>query len=139
MKHLVAFAVVWLLFVWSTSAEVPVKVIVQQLLAHPSDYDGQAVDVSGCYTCGEHESDSWPDVTIAKSPNRREESVYIDPVTWDPRLHATRSRDVLDPWHVIGRRVRVIGTFRSGGVRPGVSIPPDGPTIIDVTYFRLTR
>jgi hypothetical protein len=139
MKHLLAVATFWLLSVWSASAEAPVKVTVHQLLAHPRDYDRRLVDVSGYYTCGEHESDLWPDAPTAKRASGREESVYIDPVTWDPRFHPKRSRDIFDPWHVTGRRARVIGTFRSGGVRPGLSIPADGPTIVDVMYFRPLR
>ena len=139
MKHVSGVATLWLLSLWSAAGEAPLKLTVRRLLAHPRDYDHRVVDVSGYYLCGEHESDLWPDARTANRPGWLQGSVYIDPVTWDPRFHPKRSPDIFDPWRVTGRRARVIGTFRSGGVRSSVSIPADGPTIVHITYFRPVR
>ena len=139
MKHVSFVAIFWLFSLCSALAETPLKVTVRQLLAHPTDYDHRVVDVSGYYLCGEHESDLWPDARTVKHSGGLELSVYIDPVTWDPRFHPKRSKDIFDPWDVTGHRARVIGTFRASGARPRLSIPSDSPTIVDVTYFRRVR
>ncbi len=124
MKRHLVVAILSLVAVLSVAAEAPLKVTVRQLLANPRHYDHRVVDVSGYYVCGMEDSDLWPNRGTAKR-SRLEDSVYIDPVTWDPRFHPHRSRDILDPWSVTGHSARVVGTFRFRGSRPASSIPPE--------------
>src|SRR5262245_5256598 len=108
--------------------QVPLKVSVRELLAHPDKYDNQRVDVSGYYTAGMEDSFLWPDSRTSKRGDPFDASVYIDPVTWDPTKHPNRSRDILDAWSGHHRRTRVIGTFRSHPIPPGVvTNASDGP------------
>src|SRR5438128_2165325 len=103
------------------AAGAPLKVSVRQLLAHPHDYDGRRVDVTGYYIAG------------------MEDSIYIDPAIWDPQLHPRKPKDLLDAEKLKKHVVRVIGTFRARGVAVGVSTAPHGPTITNVSHFRPLR
>ena len=103
-------------------------------------YHGRRVDVTGYYVCDHnHASDLWSDAATAEHQSDTEPSLYIDPATWDSQLHPKQSKNILDPWRVTHHRARVIGTFLATGARPRFSIPPDSPTIVDVTYFRRLR
>ena len=139
MKHALNYAALLLLPTGLIAGDAPTKVTVDQLLTHPQTYDGRQVDVSGYYTISMEDSDLWPDAQTAKRARGLEGSIYIDPLVWDPSYRGRRSKDVLDADQLTRRRVRVVGTFRAGGVRPRYSIPPDGPTIVNVIYFRPLR
>jgi hypothetical protein len=122
------------------AAQTPLKISVRELLAHPDKYDKRRVDVSGYYTAGMEDSFLWPDSRTSKLGKPFEASMYIDPVTWDPTKHPKRSPDILDAWSGHRRRTRVIGTFRSHPIPPGVvTNASHGPTITDVSYFRPVR
>ena len=138
MKRTLVVYVLLLLPAWVVADDAPAKVTVQQLLAQPDKYDHHRVDVSGYYTTSMEDSDLWPDKATSERA-RSEESIDIDPRVWDPRYTPHRPKDVMDVDALRFRRVRVVGTFRNGGVRGRIAIPADGPTIVDVTYFRPIR
>jgi hypothetical protein len=117
----------------------PLKISVLELLANPDKYDGQRVEVRGYYTAGMEASYLW---TSARASNGHlDDSIYIDPIIWDPRYHPHRSKDILDAEHLKYRFVRVVGTFRSHPLPPWIVTNggEHGPTIKDVSYFRPVR
>jgi hypothetical protein len=139
MKPTLFVSVLLLLPAWVIADDAPAKITVQQLLAQPDKYDHHRVDVSGYYTTSMEDSDLWPDKATSERTRGLEGSIYIDPTVWDPRYTPKKPKDVMDVDALRFRRVRVIGTFRAGGVRGRIAIPPNGPTIVDVTYFRPIR
>jgi hypothetical protein len=138
MRRIAGLAALVLVASSPIASEAPVTVSVRELLSHPRRYDHRLVDVTGYYLCGMEDSDLWPDAGASRSESLTS-SVYIDAATWDSRLHPRRSPAIADPWRVTQHRARVIGVFRAGGVRSKAAIPPDGPTILAVTYFQCAR
>jgi hypothetical protein len=139
MMRVAAVALLLMSATMFAATEAPRKVSVGELLAHADKYDKQRVDVTGYYTAGMEDSQLWPSARAAKH-SRLDDSIYIDPNIWGSHLHAHRSKDLLDPDYLRDRSVRIIGTFLSRGVLPGVaSTAPDGPSITDVSYFRPVR
>jgi hypothetical protein len=140
MKRIVVFALLLMSAATFAASEAPRKVSVRELLAHADKYDAQRVDVTGYYTAGMEDSQLWPSARAAKQSRTLRDSIYIDPGIWDPQLHPRRPKDLLHPDYLRGRVVRVVGTFRSRGILPGViSTAPQGPSITGVFYFRPLR
>jgi hypothetical protein len=138
------FALTALLALGSAFAadDVPLKLKVSELLAHPDRYDGQRVDVRGYYTAGMEDSSLWASARARDSSHGNlDDSIYIDPIIWDPRYHPSRPKDLLDAENLKDRFVRVVGTFRSHPLPPWVVTigGGHGPTITDVSYFRPAR
>ena len=115
----------------------PLKVTVEQLLAHPQKYDRKRVDVTGYYTAGMEDSQLWPSVRVAATGGRRmfEESVFIDPSVYGP----PPPRHIPHPDKLKNRMVRIIGTFHARRLESGVSTAPDGPNIRKASYFQPIR
>src|SRR5438309_620668 len=136
MKRLATLALLLMSASMFSATEAPRKVSVRELLVHTDKYDKQQVDVTGYYTAGMEDSQLWPSARAAKRSRMFDNSIYIDPRIWDSQLHPHRPKDLLDPNYLRDRLVRIIGTFLSRGVLPGVpSTAPDGPSITDVSYF----
>ncbi len=90
----------------------PVKVTVQQLLDSPARFAGTRVDVTGYYRAGTEDSCLLQCKDCANDPDPMKDSIWLDPVIWDPRYYPTRLPNVAESSAVENRIVRVIGTFR---------------------------
>jgi hypothetical protein len=95
-----------------------VKVTVQQLLATPKKFVGKRVDVTGYYRSGLEESSLLADARAAKKPWSTDNCIWLEPDIWDPRYHPHGSANIADPNNVLGRMIRVIGTFHYRRVIP---------------------
>jgi hypothetical protein len=135
MKHLWLFPLALIFSASVVADEPPIKVTVQELLGDPSKYDNQRVEATGYYDCGMEDSYLYQKKAACCDIDK---AVYIDPRVWDPELNPHKPKDVFGAQRMKGRIVRVIGTFRSRIVPPGVAATGGGcgPTITGLSYFR---
>ena len=90
----------------------PARVTVQQLLDSPEQFAGKRVDVTGYYRAGTEDSCLIRCRECANGQDFTTNSIWLDPVIWDPRYHPQRPPKVAKSDAVENRMVRVIGTFR---------------------------
>ena len=124
------------LFALLAAADTPaLKVTVEQLLAHPQNYDGQRVDVTGYYTAGMEDSQLWPSARIAGRGRMFQKSIYVDASVYGP----SRPGHIAHPDKLKNSLVRIVGTFYARRLEPGVWTSPDGPNIRKASYFQPVR
>lgn len=90
----------------------PVKVSVQQLLAHPQNFNGKRVEVADFYATSNEESRLNSSKRAAEASDSIEKSIWLEPEIWDPRFHPQPpSPQIADSKRLERHSVRVIGTF----------------------------
>ena len=153
MTRIVACAAFLLLVSAVAHAEpAALRVTVRQLLAHPAQFVGKRVDVTGYYRTSNEESSLLASERASDQSRSCDDSIWLEPDIWDPRYHPQRPQNVAKSEDVGRRMVRVIGTFHYQP-RPILdkSVPYEwrfqgfgshkmwARAIMDITYFRPVR
>jgi hypothetical protein len=87
------------------------KVTIRQLLAHPAQFVGKRVDVTGYYHTSNEESSLFASEHASDQSSSCGDSIWLEPDIWDPRYHPQRPWNVAKSEEVERRMVRVIGMF----------------------------